>query len=69
VKVDDDVLMTELMDLRDYIREQYLDPHCLWPHEYQTLLRQANDLIDECHRRSEFDPLAPLMPGTGRGGE
>ena len=67
--MDDDVLMTELMDLRDYIREQYLAPHCLWPHEYQTLLRQANDLIDEYHRLSEFDPRAPLMPGTGRGGE
>ncbi len=67
--MDDDILMTELRVLRDYIREQYLDPHCLWPHEYQRLLRQANDLIDEYHRRSEFDPLAPLRPGRGRGGE
>ena len=69
MKGTEDVLMKELLDLRDYIRDQYLDRHCPWPHEYQALLRQANGLIDEYHRRSEFDPLAPILQGTGRGGE
>jgi len=68
MKVAEDGLMTELMDLRDYIRAQYLDPHCLCPHEYQTLLRQANALIDDYHRRSEFDLRTLIMPGTGSGG-
>jgi hypothetical protein len=68
MKVAEDGLMTEILDLRDYIRTQYLDPHCLWPHEYQTLLRQANDLIDDYHKRSQFDLRTLIMSETGSGG-
>jgi hypothetical protein len=68
MKEAEDILMTELLDLRDYLRAQYLDPHCLCPHEYQALLRQTNDLIDDYYKRSGFDLRTPMRRGMESGG-